>query len=63
MLVSVLLQLFEARPVWSRNAVKANISIHPDKLKVLLPYLAYYMVSEGASPGSSRSFTTSEVLK
>lgn len=41
-------QLFEIRPVWSRNAVKANISIHPDKLKVLLPFMAYYMVS--ASP-------------
>ncbi|KAL2298101.1 hypothetical protein Nmel_017063, partial [Mimus melanotis] len=38
-------KLFEARPVWSRNAVKANISVHPDKLKVLLPYLAYYMLT------------------
>ncbi|NXI57343.1 TF3C5 factor, partial [Chloroceryle aenea] len=42
---SVLLQLFEVRPVWSRNAVKANISVHPDKLKLLLPYLAYYMLT------------------
>lgn len=38
-------QLFEIRPIWSRNAVKANISVHPDKLKVLLPFMAYYMVS------------------
>ncbi|XP_025067089.1 general transcription factor 3C polypeptide 5 [Alligator sinensis] len=38
-------KLFEVRPVWSRNAVKANISIHPDKLKLLLPYLAYYMLT------------------
>ncbi|KAH0615386.1 hypothetical protein JD844_004569 [Phrynosoma platyrhinos] len=38
-------KLFEVRPVWSRNAVKANISIHPDKLKFLLPYLAYYMLT------------------
>ncbi|XP_053138546.1 general transcription factor 3C polypeptide 5 isoform X2 [Hemicordylus capensis] len=38
-------KLFELRPVWSRNAVKANISIHPDKLKFLLPYLAYYMLT------------------
>lgn len=38
-------QLFEIRPIWSRNAVKANISVHPDKLKVLLPFVAYYMVS------------------
>lgn len=40
-------QLFEIRPIWSRNAVKANISIHPDKLKILLPLIAYYMVSVG----------------
>ncbi|XP_061460222.1 general transcription factor 3C polypeptide 5 [Rhineura floridana] len=38
-------RLFEVRPVWSRNAVKANINIHPDKLKFLLPYLAYYMLT------------------
>ncbi|XP_062815692.1 general transcription factor 3C polypeptide 5 isoform X2 [Anolis carolinensis] len=38
-------ELFEVRPVWSRNAVKANISLHPDKLKFLLPYLAYYMLT------------------
>ncbi|KAJ6652228.1 hypothetical protein lerEdw1_012952 [Lerista edwardsae] len=38
-------KLFEHRPVWSRNAVKANISVHPDKLKFLLPYLAYYMLT------------------
>uniref|UniRef100_A0A673VGJ6 General transcription factor 3C polypeptide 5 n=1 Tax=Suricata suricatta TaxID=37032 RepID=A0A673VGJ6_SURSU len=38
-------KLFEIRPIWSRNAVKANISVHPDKLKVLLPFVAYYMVS------------------
>ncbi|XP_066836785.1 general transcription factor 3C polypeptide 5-like [Anser cygnoides] len=37
-------KLFEIRPVWSRNAVKANVNIHPDKLKLLLPYLAYSMV-------------------
>uniref|UniRef100_A0A480YUL9 General transcription factor 3C polypeptide 5 n=1 Tax=Sus scrofa TaxID=9823 RepID=A0A480YUL9_PIG len=38
-------KLFEIRPIWSRNAVKANISIHPDKLKVLLPFMAYYMIT------------------
>ncbi|XP_030063619.1 general transcription factor 3C polypeptide 5 isoform X1 [Microcaecilia unicolor] len=38
-------QLFDARPVWSRNALKANVSIHPDKLKLLLPYMAYYMLT------------------
>ncbi|XP_071430241.1 general transcription factor 3C polypeptide 5 isoform X3 [Pithys albifrons albifrons] len=38
-------KLFEVRPVWSRNAVKANISVHPDKLKLLLPYVAYYMLT------------------
>ncbi|KAM9840875.1 general transcription factor 3C polypeptide 5 [Aulostomus maculatus] len=38
-------QMFESRPIWSRNAVKANINIHPDKLKRLLPVFAYYMVT------------------
>lgn len=37
--------MFESRPIWSRNGVKANINIHPDKLKLLLPVFAYYMVS------------------
>ncbi|XP_051906061.1 general transcription factor 3C polypeptide 5 [Hippocampus zosterae] len=40
-----LLAMFESRPIWSRNAVKANLNIHPDKLKMLLPVLAYYMVT------------------
>uniref|UniRef100_A0A673CLD1 General transcription factor IIIC, polypeptide 5 n=1 Tax=Sphaeramia orbicularis TaxID=375764 RepID=A0A673CLD1_9TELE len=38
-------KMFESRPIWSRNAVKANIDIHPDKLKLLLPVFAYYMVT------------------
>ncbi|XP_070374552.1 general transcription factor 3C polypeptide 5 isoform X1 [Equus asinus] len=38
-------KLFDIRPIWSRNAVKANISVHPDKLKVLLPFMAYYMIT------------------
>uniref|UniRef100_A0A4W4E5G2 Transcription factor IIIC subunit 5 HTH domain-containing protein n=1 Tax=Electrophorus electricus TaxID=8005 RepID=A0A4W4E5G2_ELEEL len=38
-------KLFERRPIWSRNAVKANVDIHPEKLKLLLPYLAYYMLT------------------
>lgn len=38
--------MFESRPIWSRNAVKANLNIQPDKLKLLLPVLAYYMVRE-----------------
>ncbi|KTG35578.1 hypothetical protein cypCar_00001784 [Cyprinus carpio] len=33
------------RPIWSRNAVKANINIHPEKMKHLLPYVAYYMLT------------------
>ncbi|TRY95146.1 hypothetical protein DNTS_003854 [Danionella cerebrum] len=37
--------LFEKRPIWSRNAVKANVSIHPEKMKHLLPYVAYYMIT------------------
>lgn len=43
-LISNQTQMFESRPIWSRNAVKANIEIHPDKLKLLLPVVAYYMV-------------------
>ncbi|XP_004375849.1 general transcription factor 3C polypeptide 5 [Trichechus manatus latirostris] len=38
-------KLFDLRPIWSRSAVKANISVHPDKLKVLLPFMAYYMIT------------------
>ncbi|XP_075690826.1 general transcription factor 3C polypeptide 5 isoform X1 [Rhinoderma darwinii] len=38
-------RLFSGRPIWSRNAIKANVSIHPDKLKLLLPYFAYYMLT------------------
>ncbi|XP_063067113.1 general transcription factor 3C polypeptide 5 isoform X2 [Engraulis encrasicolus] len=38
-------KLFERRPIWSRNAVKANIDVHPEKLKLLLPYVAYYMLT------------------
>lgn len=38
-------KMFESRPIWSRNAVKANINLHPDKLKLLLPVYAYYMVT------------------
>ncbi|XP_055009385.1 general transcription factor 3C polypeptide 5 isoform X2 [Boleophthalmus pectinirostris] len=38
-------EMFERRPIWSRNAVKANIDVHPDKLKLLLPLVAYYMVT------------------
>ncbi|XP_053552213.1 general transcription factor 3C polypeptide 5 isoform X2 [Bombina bombina] len=38
-------RLFEIRPIWSKNAIKANISVHPDKLKQLLPYVAYYMLT------------------
>lgn len=38
-------QLFERRPIWSRNGIKANINIHPEKMKHLLPYMAYYMLT------------------
>ncbi|XP_007652781.2 general transcription factor 3C polypeptide 5 isoform X1 [Cricetulus griseus] len=38
-------KLFDVRPIWSRNAVKSNVSVHPDKLKILLPYMAYYMIT------------------
>uniref|UniRef100_A0A673LPV2 General transcription factor IIIC, polypeptide 5 n=1 Tax=Sinocyclocheilus rhinocerous TaxID=307959 RepID=A0A673LPV2_9TELE len=38
-------QFFEKRPIWSRNSVKTNINIHPEKMKHLLPYVAYYMLT------------------
>ncbi|XP_060917515.1 general transcription factor 3C polypeptide 5 [Labrus mixtus] len=38
-------KMFESRPIWSRNAVKANINVHPEKLKLLLPVCAYYTVT------------------
>lgn len=51
--------MFESRPIWSRNAVKANINIQPDKLKLLLPVVAYYMVSRsGVSSNSVLIITT-----
>ncbi|CAN9504823.1 unnamed protein product [Ophioblennius macclurei] len=37
--------MFESRPIWSRNGVKANVNLHPDKMKLLLPVYAYYMVT------------------
>ncbi|XP_012685532.2 general transcription factor 3C polypeptide 5 [Clupea harengus] len=40
-----ILKLFERRPIWSRNAVKANMDVHPEKLKLLLPFVAYYMLT------------------
>lgn len=40
-----MIRLFSIRPIWSRNAIKANVSVHPDKLKLLLPYMAYYMLT------------------
>lgn len=58
-------QLFNIRPIWSRNAVKANISVHPDKLKVLLPFMAYYMVSifPIAHPGATRVILVLDVTR
>lgn len=38
-------EMFESRPIWSGYAVKANLDLHPDKLKLLLPIVAYYMVT------------------
>lgn len=38
-------ELFERRPIWSRNGIKANVSFHPEKMKHLLPYVAYYMLT------------------
>ncbi|XP_055516216.1 general transcription factor 3C polypeptide 5 [Leucoraja erinacea] len=37
--------IFAIRPIWSRNAVKSNINVHPEKLKLLLPFVAYYMLT------------------
>ncbi|XP_069465423.1 general transcription factor 3C polypeptide 5 isoform X2 [Ambystoma mexicanum] len=38
-------RLFEVRPIWSRNALKSNIGINPEKLKLMLPCVAYYMLT------------------
>ncbi|KAM4532968.1 general transcription factor 3C polypeptide 5 isoform 1-T1 [Fundulus diaphanus] len=38
-------KMFESRPIWSGNAVKANLDVHREKLKLLLPVYAYYMVT------------------
>ncbi|XP_045702330.1 general transcription factor 3C polypeptide 5 isoform X1 [Phyllostomus hastatus] len=54
-------ELFAVRPVWSRNAVRAKVSVHPDKLKVLLPFMAYYMscgTSGRPGPGTPETGAT-----
>ncbi|XP_061427648.1 general transcription factor 3C polypeptide 5 [Lethenteron reissneri] len=38
-------KLFQERPVWSKNAIKAKLNLHPEKLKVLLPTVAYYTLT------------------
>lgn len=42
--------MFESLPIWSGYAVKANLDLHPDKLKLLLPIVAYYMVRTSRLP-------------
>ena len=36
---------FSQRPVWSKNALTAITSIPPDRLKLILPALAYYFTN------------------
>ncbi|XP_029508717.1 general transcription factor 3C polypeptide 5-like isoform X2 [Oncorhynchus nerka] len=43
-------RMFESRPIWSRNSVKANLDIHPDKLKLLLSIVSYYMLRRCRPP-------------
>lgn len=38
----VLLQLFETRPIWSRAALNHHFTGFKDKLKYLLPLVAFY---------------------
>ena len=38
-------RLFEERPIWSKNAIKCKLDIAPDKLKLMLPVVAYYFLT------------------
>ena len=38
-------QLFDERPIWSKNAIKCKLDIAPDKLKLMLPVVAYYFLT------------------
>ena len=38
-------RLFEERPIWSKNAIKCKLEIAPDKLKLMLPVVAYYFLT------------------
>uniref|UniRef100_A0A8C7UQ04 Ral transcription factor IIIC subunit 5 n=1 Tax=Oncorhynchus mykiss TaxID=8022 RepID=A0A8C7UQ04_ONCMY len=58
-------EMFESRPIWSGYAVKANLDLHPDKLKLLLPIMAYYMVRRPrpANGKSNRKHTSTNKAK
>ncbi|XP_077981401.1 general transcription factor 3C polypeptide 5-like, partial [Glandiceps talaboti] len=38
-------ELFKKRPIWSKNALKCNLDIQGEKMKILLPVFAYYCVT------------------
>ena len=38
-------RLFDERPIWSKNAIKCKLEIAPDKLKLMLPVVAYYFLT------------------
>lgn len=38
-------QLFEERPIWSKNAIMYKTQFSSDQLKILLPSVAYYFVT------------------
>ncbi|TRY64361.1 hypothetical protein TCAL_08702 [Tigriopus californicus] len=41
----VVIQRFEEQPVWSKNALHAITGIMPDRLKYILPAIAYYFTT------------------
>lgn len=43
--IYITFQLFEERPIWSKNALLYNSGYSIDKLKYLLPAVAYYYVT------------------
>ncbi|XP_024252572.1 general transcription factor 3C polypeptide 5-like [Oncorhynchus tshawytscha] len=53
-------EMFESRPIWSGYAVKANLDLHPDKLKLLLPIMAYYMVRR-PRPANGKRYTINDM--
>lgn len=39
------IELFDERPLWTRSALQVAIGVHPSRFKLVLPVVAYYVLS------------------